>query len=158
MLHCADATISTPVLASLLARTGLAVMAGDGPDRSRGDDFTLRTWERYHRFAGMSRRGGRGAANSRASGVATRQKCPAKGRPRRKGLIERKEQRAAYLFLSPWLIGLAAFWLIPIIASLALSFSEWNILGLPKMARARQLPGDALRRPGPLGLDQGDAQ
>jgi multiple sugar transport system permease protein len=50
---------------------------------------------------------------------------------KRKGLIERKEQRAAYLFLSPWLIGLVAFWLIPIIASLVLSFSEWNILGSP---------------------------
>jgi multiple sugar transport system permease protein len=60
-----------------------------------------------------------------ADGQATRR------RRRRKGLIERKEQRAAYLFLSPWLIGLAAFWLIPIIASLALSFSEWNILGSP---------------------------
>jgi multiple sugar transport system permease protein len=49
----------------------------------------------------------------------------------RKGLMERKEQRAAYLFLSPWLIGLAAFWLIPIIASLVLSFSEWDIISSP---------------------------
>ena len=31
----------------------------------------------------------------------------------RKGLIARKEQRAAYLFLSPWLIGLAVFWVAP---------------------------------------------
>jgi len=48
-----------------------------------------------------------------------------------KGLMARKEQRAAYLFLSPWLIGLAAFWLIPLIASLLLSFSEWNIITSP---------------------------
>ena len=27
--------------------------------------------------------------------------------------MARKEQRAAYLFLLPWLIGLAAFWVIP---------------------------------------------
>jgi multiple sugar transport system permease protein len=47
----------------------------------------------------------------------------------RKGLIARKEQRAAYLFLSPWLIGLVAFWLLPILGSLLLSFSEWNIIG-----------------------------
>ena len=48
-----------------------------------------------------------------------------------KGLMARKEQRAAYLFLSPWLIGLAVFWLIPIVASLLLSFSEWNIITSP---------------------------
>ena len=48
-----------------------------------------------------------------------------------KGLMARKEQRAAYLFLSPWLIGLAAFWLLPIIASFALSLSEYNIIQPP---------------------------
>jgi multiple sugar transport system permease protein len=46
----------------------------------------------------------------------------------RKGLQARKEQRAAYLFLSPWLIGLIGFFLIPIIASALLSFSEWDII------------------------------
>ena len=46
----------------------------------------------------------------------------------RKGLMARREQRAAYLFLSPWLIGLAAFWLIPIAATFLLSFSEWRII------------------------------
>jgi multiple sugar transport system permease protein len=51
---------------------------------------------------------------------------------RRKGLQARKEQRAAYLFLSPWLIGLAAFWIIPIIASLLLSFSEYAIITPPE--------------------------
>jgi multiple sugar transport system permease protein len=49
----------------------------------------------------------------------------------RKGLIARKEQRAAYLFLSPWLIGLALFWVIPILASVLLSLSEWNIITPP---------------------------
>jgi multiple sugar transport system permease protein len=48
---------------------------------------------------------------------------------RKKGLQARKEQRAAYLFLSPWLFGVLAFWLVPIVASLLLSFSEWNIIG-----------------------------
>ena len=48
-----------------------------------------------------------------------------------KGLMARKEQRAAYLFLSPWLIGLAAFWLLPIIASVGLSLSEYNIIQPP---------------------------
>ena len=50
----------------------------------------------------------------------------------RKGLQARKEQRAAYLFLSPWLIGLVGFWLIPIVASLLLSFSEYDIITPPQ--------------------------
>ena len=49
----------------------------------------------------------------------------------RQGLMARKEQRAAYLFLSPWLFGLAALWVIPIIASALLSFSEWDIITSP---------------------------
>jgi multiple sugar transport system permease protein len=50
----------------------------------------------------------------------------------RKGLIARKEQRAAYLFLSPWLIGLAVFWLLPIIASFLLSLTDYDILSDPE--------------------------
>lgn len=50
---------------------------------------------------------------------------------KRKGLIARKEQRAAYLFLSPWLIGLTCFWLIPIVASVLLSLSEYKIIESP---------------------------
>jgi multiple sugar transport system permease protein len=53
-------------------------------------------------------------------------------RRKRKGLQARKEQRAAYLFLSPWLIGVVGFWIIPIIASLLLSFSEWDIITNPR--------------------------
>ena len=51
---------------------------------------------------------------------------------RRQGLQARKEQRAAYLFLSPWLIGLIGFWMIPIVASLLLSFSEYDIITPPQ--------------------------
>jgi multiple sugar transport system permease protein len=47
----------------------------------------------------------------------------------RQGRVARQEQRAAYLFLSPWLIGLVAFWLVPIFASLALSLTEWRLIG-----------------------------
>lgn len=49
-----------------------------------------------------------------------------------KGLMARKEQRAAYLFLSPWLFGLAALWLIPIGASVLLSLSEYDIITPPQ--------------------------
>jgi multiple sugar transport system permease protein len=46
--------------------------------------------------------------------------------------MARKEQRAAYMFLSPWLVGLAAFWFIPIIASLLISMTDWDILSDPQ--------------------------
>jgi multiple sugar transport system permease protein len=48
-----------------------------------------------------------------------------------KGLMARKEQRAAYLFLSPWLAGLALFWLVPIGWSVWLSMNEWSIIRSP---------------------------
>ena len=53
-----------------------------------------------------------------------------RGTPR--GLMARKEERAAYLFLSPWLIGLALFWLIPIGWSVWLSLNEWSIIKSPE--------------------------
>jgi multiple sugar transport system permease protein len=46
--------------------------------------------------------------------------------------MARREQRAAYLFLSPWLFGLAALWLIPIFASVWLSLTEYNIITPPE--------------------------
>jgi multiple sugar transport system permease protein len=39
------------------------------------------------------------------------------------GPLAQKEERAAYLFLLPWLAGLLLFLVIPVIASLGLSFS-----------------------------------
>jgi multiple sugar transport system permease protein len=46
--------------------------------------------------------------------------------------MARKEERAAYLFLSPWLIGLMALWVIPIVASLVISLTDWDILSKPE--------------------------
>jgi multiple sugar transport system permease protein len=48
------------------------------------------------------------------------------------GRMARQEERAAYLFLSPWLIGIMAFWIIPIAASLVISGTEWNIISSPR--------------------------
>jgi multiple sugar transport system permease protein len=45
--------------------------------------------------------------------------------------MARKEQRAAYLFLSPWLIGLLAFWIVPIAASFFLSLADWDLITPP---------------------------
>lgn len=50
----------------------------------------------------------------------------------RRGLMARKEEHAAYLFLSPWLVGLAAFWMIPIGWSVWLSLNEWSIIKSPE--------------------------
>ena len=42
--------------------------------------------------------------------------------------MERREERVAFLFLSPWLIGLVVFIIGPVIASLLISLSDWNLL------------------------------
>ncbi|MFL5802144.1 MAG: carbohydrate ABC transporter permease [Roseiflexaceae bacterium] len=41
------------------------------------------------------------------------------------------EERVAYLFLLPWLIGLLVFWIGPIVASVILSMTEWYIISSP---------------------------
>lgn len=43
----------------------------------------------------------------------------------------RREQWAGLAFISPWLIGFAAFTLGPMIVSLAASFSSWTMLSAP---------------------------
>src|SRR5512139_2433911 len=48
------------------------------------------------------------------------------------GRIALQEERTAYLFLLPWLIGLLVFWIGPIIASAVLSMTEWYIIRDPK--------------------------
>lgn len=41
---------------------------------------------------------------------------------------EKQENRTAYWFLSPWLIGLLVFTLGPMLLSLIMSFAEWDII------------------------------
>jgi multiple sugar transport system permease protein len=48
--------------------------------------------------------------------------------PPRKMSLARRETLLGLAFLSPWLVGLVLFTLMPIIASLALSFTNFNIL------------------------------
>ncbi|MBW8012857.1 MAG: sugar ABC transporter permease [Chloroflexi bacterium] len=43
-----------------------------------------------------------------------------------------QEERAAYLFLSPWLIGLIVFTIGPILASIAISMTDWGLITTPK--------------------------
>jgi len=42
-----------------------------------------------------------------------------------------KEERAAYFFLLPWLLGLVIFLGFPVIASILLSLTTWNLLNPP---------------------------
>src|SRR5215510_5303872 len=44
----------------------------------------------------------------------------------------KREALAGYLFISPWLIGFVVFFAGPIIASLFLSFTSWNIVSAPQ--------------------------
>jgi multiple sugar transport system permease protein len=51
----------------------------------------------------------------------------------RKGsAIRQQENRAAYIFLIPWLLGLFGITLLPMIASLYLSFTDYGILNTPQ--------------------------
>lgn len=52
------------------------------------------------------------------------------GRPRSPQLIS--ENRAGYLFLAPWFIGLAVIVIGPMVASLYLSFTKYNPLSTPE--------------------------
>jgi multiple sugar transport system permease protein len=50
----------------------------------------------------------------------------------RHGRWRRRETRAAYLFLSPWLIGFVVFIALPMLASLVISFTEYDVLSSPR--------------------------
>jgi multiple sugar transport system permease protein len=50
---------------------------------------------------------------------------------RRKSALRRRENRAAYLFLAPWFLGLAFITIGPIVASLVLSFTDYSLLETP---------------------------
>ena len=55
---------------------------------------------------------------------------PARGREKL-GPQARREEREFYLFISPWLIGFVLFGAGPILASAAISFTDWSLLSSP---------------------------
>ena len=63
-----------------------------------------------------------------------RQKEQAAGSLRKKKMskLAKSEERAAYLFLLPWIIGFVVLLAGPIIASIYLSMNEWSLVSPPK--------------------------
>ena len=82
----------------------------------------------------MSQVEGTGARTG--DGPAARSPAPAGappasgGRPRPRP--SRSDERAAYLFLAPWLLGMVAVTLGPVLASLYLSFTDYSLLAPPE--------------------------
>jgi len=72
--------------------------------------------------------------HSAFSGTEKRQSAP-KWAARRLGKSgARQENLAGYLFIAPWLIGFFAFTIIPVLASLYLAFTNYDILTAPTWA------------------------
>jgi multiple sugar transport system permease protein len=59
---------------------------------------------------------------------------PVQGTPSKLKLLRlfRKEEREFYLFTSPWVIGFFLFVLVPMVASILISFTQWDIITPPK--------------------------
>ena len=62
--------------------------------------------------------------------VVAQGRSPA-ARKTKRGRMERREERAFYLFISPWIIGFILFSAGPVIGSFAISFSQWSMLSAP---------------------------
>jgi multiple sugar transport system permease protein len=57
-------------------------------------------------------------------------------RPPRRPKALRRQGGVAHVFMAPWLLGLIAITLVPMLASLYLSFTDYNILGSPTFVGA----------------------
>ncbi|WP_394554703.1 carbohydrate ABC transporter permease [Agromyces sp. MMS24-JH15] len=55
------------------------------------------------------------------------------------GVRQKKQNTVAYLFLLPWFIGLALITIGPMLASLGLAFTKYNLLSPPKFIGTRNL-------------------
>ena len=62
----------------------------------------------------------------------SRLKKEPRGKKRKLTAAEKKEELVSYLFLAPWLVGLALITIGPMAASLYLSFTDYNLLQPPE--------------------------
>ncbi|GLV59343.1 sugar ABC transporter permease [Dictyobacter sp. S3.2.2.5] len=58
-------------------------------------------------------------------------------KPRRMSSAEKKENLAAHLFLLPWFLGIIIFTAGPVLGSLYLSFTNYNLIGTPSWVGLR---------------------
>ena len=56
---------------------------------------------------------------------------------RQRASLARRETITFYLCISPWLLGLLLFVLWPMVASLVLSFTRWDLLSPIRSSRRR---------------------
>src|SRR5215469_2075101 len=69
------------------------------------------------------------------AGIKTREgskKPSMRKRPYRHTALEKKENLSGYLFLLPWFVGILIFSTGPVIASLYLSFTHYDLIGSPQ--------------------------
>jgi multiple sugar transport system permease protein len=73
------------------------------------------------------------------SGVGRQKGAPRKSASRQRphGFLKRRQAIVFYLCISPWLLGFLLFVLGPMIASLAISFSRWDLLTPAKLIGLR---------------------
>jgi multiple sugar transport system permease protein len=71
-------------------------------------------------------------AESSAPAQVTPPEPPATGAAPGRGRRRRRQTAAAHVFLAPWLIGLLVITALPMLASLVLSFTDYNILSSPR--------------------------
>jgi len=57
------------------------------------------------------------------------------------------ERLTVILFLSPWLIGLAAFTLYPVVSSLWFSLTQYNVIKAPKFLGLGNYVASSTTRP-----------
>jgi multiple sugar transport system permease protein len=48
------------------------------------------------------------------------------------GRMRSREERTAFLFISPWIVGFLLFWLAPMAISVVLSLMDWDLLSTPQ--------------------------
>lgn len=60
--------------------------------------------------------------------ISDREEARTAARRRRSGSMARREAGAGYVFLSPWLLGLMAITAVPMLYSLYLSFTNWDLI------------------------------
>ncbi len=65
-------------------------------------------------------------------------------RRQRLGPLDRAQERAGFAFVAPWVLGFLALTLGPMIASLLLSFTQWN--GMVPLAAAKSVGGANYRQ------------